>query len=163
MALMQFTTLNLQTLLLSAIGKTQYMCFPTSSWSVLIKYIFQHGWLSVRGVRAVKSTPDSRHTQLSHLSHIPRLQMSPLPASLPYSVSWSSHLAYGTYADGLRSVWKSMIVSSLPAEFESLLYCIHAWPVIRHTREVTVFLTIHWFRGETESLLNNICLLSIIL
>lgn len=55
-----------------------------------------------------------------------------------------------------------MIVSSLSVEFESVLYCIHAWPAIRHTCEVTV-LAIHWFREETNSLLNNICVLSIVL
>lgn len=68
--------------------ETRYMSFIASSWMVLIKYIFQHGWFGVKGCRSCQKYPRLHAwpawAQVSHLCHSPMLWMSTQPASLPY-------------------------------------------------------------------------------
>lgn len=102
--------------------ETPYVSFKTSSWRVLIKYIFHCVWFGYWGIGAVIA-PQALwltcslwgHTQLR--SDIPPISqphaVDEPTASLPRIVLWFWHPPYGMYVNGLRLVWKSVVVTSL--------------------------------------------------
>lgn len=127
--------------------ETQQLSFTTSSWRVLVKYIFQHGWFGVRRCRSCQKYPRLHvwlaWAQVSHLSHSPMLCFSALYCSTIFTSALWDICWWTKVSMEVHDCYQLMQTAAHIEKERVQIFCVVLWSCLsRHL--FLVCLNIYW-------------------